>query len=132
MEILSEIRDPGVPVSIVEMGIVSEEWIHIEGEDFRVDFRPSSPFCPVSLAIGVIIKYALEESLDTEARVRVLRGSHLQESLVNELLENRKRYLRALSRLKSSGFVTRCFSGPTSRTRSTHDKAHFTVSVLVP
>lgn len=132
MDILSEIRDPGVPLSIVEMGIVSEDWIHLDDEGLRVEFRPSSPFCPVSVALGVIVKYALEECLDIHARVRVLRGSHLQESLVNELLEDRKRYLKTLGRLKSSGFVTRCYCRPLHRPESSHNKAHFAVSVLVP
>ncbi len=132
MDILSEIRDPGVPMSIVEMGIVSEDWIHLDDDVFRVEFRPASPFCPVGVALGVIIKYALEENLDTEAKVRVLRGSHLQESLVNELLENRKRYLKTLHRLKSSGFVTRCYCRPLHRPESSHNKVHLAVSVFVP
>lgn len=109
MRILSEIRDPGVPMTLVEMGILDEENVHCEGGKIRVHFRPSSPFCPLGLAIGVIIKYALEEELGTEVRVRMARGSHLQESLVNELLEDRRRYLKALKRLKSSGFVARCW-----------------------
>ena len=109
MHILSELRDPGVPMTLVEMGIIDEGNVHTEGERIRVHFRPSSPFCPMALAIGVVIKYALEEELDTRVEVRMVRGSHLQEYLVNELLEDRKRYLKALRRLKSSGFVARCW-----------------------
>lgn len=109
MQILSEIRDPGVPMTLVEMGIIDEDHIQWEGENLRVYFRPSSPFCPLVLALGVVIKYALEEELGTEVKVRMVRGSHLQESLVNELLGDRRRYLKALKRLKSSGFVARCW-----------------------
>ncbi len=108
LEILHRIKDPGVPMTLEEMGIISEEWIHVDGDAVHVEFRPSSPYCPVGLAIGVVVKDTLERALGTEVEVRVLRGSHLQESLVNELLRDRKRFLKALDRLKTSGFVTRC------------------------
>jgi metal-sulfur cluster biosynthetic enzyme len=108
LEILHTVKDPGVPMPLEEMGIVSREWIHIEGEDVQVEFRPTSPFCPVGLALGVVIKNILEESFDRDVKVRIVRGSHLQEKLVNDLLGNRERYLKTLERLRSSGFVGRC------------------------
>lgn len=108
IDILSEIRDPGLPRTIVDMGMVSEEHVYIIGQDIQVEFRPSSPFCPMAVALGVIIKHTLEEGLGREVEVRIARGSHLQAALVNELLEDRVRYLKALRRLKSSGFVARC------------------------
>lgn len=108
LQILHSVKDPGVPMPLEEMGIVSREWIRIEGEDIQVEFRPTSPFCPVGLALGVVIKNILEEGFDRDVEVRMVRGSHLQEKLVNDLLGNRERYLKALDRLKSSGFVGRC------------------------
>ncbi|UCD92189.1 MAG: DUF59 domain-containing protein [Methanobacteriota archaeon] len=132
LEILSEIRDPGVPLSIVEMGIVSEDWIHNDNEGLQVEFRPSSPFCPVGVAIGVMIKYALEQCLNIQVKVRVLRGSHLQESLVNELLRDRRSYLKTLKRLKATGFVTRCFSKSSEGSGLCHNKANPTVTLFLP
>jgi metal-sulfur cluster biosynthetic enzyme len=108
LKILHKIKDPGVPMTLEEMGIISEKWIHIDGDLVHVEFRPSSPYCPVGLAIGVVVKDTLEKALGTEVEVKVLRGSHLQESLVNELLRDRQRFMKALDRLKTSGFVTRC------------------------
>jgi len=108
LEILHEVKDPGVPMTLEEMGIVSEEWIHIDGEVILVEFRPTSPICPVGLALGVIIKDTLEARLGMNIEVKILRGSHLQEGLVNELLRDRARYMKALERLKTSGFVGRC------------------------
>ncbi len=108
LEILHKIKDPGVPMTLEEMGIVSEEWIYVRGDEVAVEFRPTSHICPVGLAIGVVIKDALERGLETEVEVRVLKGSHLQENLVNELLSDRARYLKALERLRASGFVSRC------------------------
>ncbi len=108
LEILHEVKDPGVPMTLEEMGIVSEEWIRIEGEVISVQFRPASPLCPVGLALGVVIKDTLESRLGMDVEVKMLRGSHLQESLVNELLMDRARYDKALERLKTSGFVGRC------------------------
>lgn len=101
--------DPGVPMDLEEMGIVSSEWIHISGDGIQVEFRPTSHVCPVGLAIGVVIKDALERSLGTDVEVRMLRGSHLQEGLVNDLLNDRQRFLKALERLRESGFVKRCY-----------------------
>ena len=95
-------------MTLEEMGIVNEHWVHIEGNDIQVEFRPTSHICPVGLAIGVVIKDALERRLGTHVEVRMLRGSHLQESLVNDLLHDRRRYEKALERLKASGFVNRC------------------------
>ncbi len=108
MDILHRVKDPGVPMTLEEMGIVSEKWIHIRGDEIRVEYRPTSHICPVGLAIGVVIKDAIERDLGTEVEVRMLGGSHLQEGLVNELLSDKNRYLKALGRLKSSGFVSRC------------------------
>ena len=75
-------------MNLEEMGIVSSEWIHISGEGIQVEFRPTSHVCPVGLAIGVIIKDALERGLRTDVEVRMLRGSHSQEGMVNDLLND--------------------------------------------
>jgi metal-sulfur cluster biosynthetic enzyme len=108
LEILHEVKDPGVPMTLEEMGIISSDWVHIDGEDVRVDFRPTSPFCPVGLALGVVIKNILEEKLSMDVEVTMLRGSHLEAKRVNDLLKNPERYSKALERLTSSGFVSRC------------------------
>ncbi len=108
LEILHEVNDPGVPMTLEEMGIVSRDWISIEVEDIRVKYRPTSNLCPVGMALGVVIKSVLEEGLDMDVEVRMLRGSHFQVDLVNDLLGDRGRYEKALERLRSSGFVNRC------------------------
>lgn len=108
LEILRELIDPGVPMNLEEMGIISYEWIHVHDDVVQVEFRPTSHVCPVGLAIGVVIKDALERGLGTDVEVRMRRGSHLQEGLVNDLLHDRERYSKALERLRGSGFVRRC------------------------
>lgn len=108
LEILHEVNDPGVPMTLEEMGIVSRDWISVEEENIRVKYRPTSNLCPVGMALGVVIKSVLEEGLDMVVEVRMLRGSHFQMDLVNNLLGDRGRYEKALERLRSSGFVNRC------------------------
>lgn len=108
LEILHNVKDPGVPMTLEEMGIISRDWIHVDGDGIRVDFRPTSPYCPVSLALGVVIKHTLEKNLNIDVEVAMLRGSHLQENMVNDLLGDRERFAKALERLRSSGFVDRC------------------------
>lgn len=108
LEILHEVNDPGVPMTLEEMGIISRDWISVEDEDIQVKYRPTSNLCPVGMALGVVIKFVLEERLDIVVEVRMLRGSHFQMDLVNDLLGDRGRYEKALERLRSSGFVNRC------------------------
>lgn len=108
LEILHEVNDPGVPMTLEEMGIVSRDWISVEEENIQVKYRPTSNLCPVGMALGVVIKFVLEEGLDMVVEVRMLRGSHFQMDLVNNLLGDRGRYEKALERLRSSGFVNRC------------------------
>ena len=108
LEILHEVNDPGVPMTLEEMGIVSRDWISVEDENIQVKYRPTSNLCPVGMALGVVIKSVLEEGLDMVVEVRMLRGSHVQMDLVNDLLGDRGRYEKALERLRSSGFVNRC------------------------
>jgi metal-sulfur cluster biosynthetic enzyme len=108
LQILHEVNDPGVPMTLEEMGIINMDWIHVDDGNIQVDYRPTSNLCPVGMALGVVIKYVLEENLDKDVEVRMLRGSHFQVDLVNDLLGDRGRYEKALERLTSSGFVNRC------------------------
>jgi len=106
LKILEKIYDPEHPVSVVEMGIVEEDDIEI-GEKVRVRFKPTSPFCPMGALIGVVIKYGLEKALNQEVDVEVKPGTHVNESMVNSMMKDRKRYEEIINRLISSGQMER-------------------------
>jgi len=105
LNILSKVYDPEIPLSVTELGIVKEEDISISDGNIRVLFTPTSPICPMGGVIGILIKYELEKVLGREVEVKVKPGTHIQESSLNRLLDNREEYERQVSRLKSLGLI---------------------------
>jgi|Deesub1362A_J573_1020465.scaffolds.fasta_scaffold02522_4 metal-sulfur cluster biosynthetic enzyme len=102
LEILKKIYDPEHPLSVVDMGIVSEEDIEVNDE-IKVRFKPTSPFCPMGALIGVAIKYGLEKALKREVEVTVKPGTHVNEDMVNSMMRDRRRYEEIVNKLISSG-----------------------------
>ena len=51
--------DPGANLSVVDMGLIKELSLSIDGA-VDVTFRPSSPVCPLAFVLAVNIKEALE------------------------------------------------------------------------
>ncbi|MEM2933641.1 MAG: iron-sulfur cluster assembly protein [Methanocellales archaeon] len=108
LDILKKVYDPEHPISVLDLKIVEAEDISIEGDKARIEFKPTSPFCPMGGLIGVVIKYALEKKLGKEVEVRVKKGTHAQEKLLNDMLEDKKKYEAMLARLKPSGLLEQC------------------------
>lgn len=108
LEALKKVYDPEYPASVLELGIVREEDVAVEGDKTKVQFTPTSPFCPMGGVIGVVIKYALEKKVGGEVEVKVKPGTHAQESYLNELLQDKKKYEETLNRLRESGLLDRC------------------------
>lgn len=108
LDILKNVYDPEHPISVLDLKIVEAEDIFIEGDKARIEFKPTSPFCPMGGLIGVVIKYALEKKLGKEVEVRVKKGTHAQEKLLNDMLRDKKKYEEMLARLKPSGLLEQC------------------------
>ncbi len=108
LDVLKNVYDPEHPVSVLDLKIVEESDIAIDGDKARVEFKPTSPFCPMGGVIGIVIKYALEQKLGREVEVRVKKGTHSQEKLLNDLLGDKKKYEQMLERLKPSGMLEQC------------------------
>ncbi|MGM0686144.1 MAG: iron-sulfur cluster assembly protein [Promethearchaeati archaeon] len=107
-EALEPVKDPEHPVSVTDerMGIVKKEYIEVEDEKIRVDFKPTVPYCPMGGLIGVLIRNRLEEVYpDMDIEVRVLPGSHSQESAVNEMVSNDEKYENVLGQMRSRGMI---------------------------
>ncbi len=108
LDVLRKVNDPEHPVSVLDLDIVTENDIEIADDTVKVQFAPTVPFCPMGGAIGIIIKHALEKELDIEAEVSVKPGSHVQEELLNQTLNNPDRYQEALGKLRNSGLIDQC------------------------
>lgn len=112
LKVLKNVYDPEYPVSIIELGIVKEEDITINGDKIIIQFTPTSPLCPMGGIIGIVIKYALEKKFgkDVEVEVKVKPGTHAEENLLNNLLQDRKKFEESVNRLKESGLLDNCIN----------------------
>jgi len=105
---LEPVKDPEHPISITDerMSIVKKEYIEVEDDVIRVEFKPTVPYCPMGGLIGVLIRKRLEEVYpEKDIRVRLLPGSHSQESAVNEMVSNDEKYENVLEQMKSRGMT---------------------------
>ncbi len=57
---LKLVIDPGANLNVVDMGLIKELSLSIDGA-VDVTFRPSSPVCPLAFVLAANIKEALEE-----------------------------------------------------------------------
>lgn len=108
LEVLKKVYDPEYPMPITDLKIVEKDDITITDDSMKVEFKPTAPYCPMGGIIGIIIKYALEKKFGRNVDVKVKSGTHAQESMLNELFSDRKKYEDTLQRLKESGMLERC------------------------
>jgi metal-sulfur cluster biosynthetic enzyme len=110
LEVLRNVYDPEFPVSVLELGIVREEDINLDGNKPTIQFTPTSPLCPMGGIIGIVIKYALEKKFGKEFEVKVKPGTHAEENSLNNLLQDRKKFEETVNRLKESGLLDACLA----------------------
>jgi len=104
LEVLKEVQDPEMPVSILELDMVSEDDITIESDNkVKVTFKPTSAMCPMGSVIGVLIKKKLKDKLGVDAEVRVRPGTHMNEEMVNDIINNKEKYEQIVKRLEDAG-----------------------------
>jgi len=108
LEALKNVFDPEYPLSVVDLKIVEEKDIFFDGEKIRIEFTPTTPYCPMGGIIGVLIKYALENKFNREFDIKVKAGGHVQEAILNELLSSKEKYDETIQRLKTAGILERC------------------------
>ncbi len=108
MNVLRKVNDPEHPVSVVDMKIVTEDDVKVFPDHVEVEFSPTVPFCPMGGAIGIVIKYALEKDLGMPAVVKVKSGTHVQEKMLNDTLNDPAKYAEASKRFLEMGLMTHC------------------------
>jgi len=85
MEELSNVIDPEIGMSIVDMGLVDE--VKIEGKKVSVSFHLSAPFCPPVFAMMIAkdIKNRLSKMVGVENSEVKLVG-HMMADQINEAI----------------------------------------------
>jgi metal-sulfur cluster biosynthetic enzyme len=85
MEELSNVIDPEIGMSIVDMGLVDE--VKIEGKKVSVSFHLSAPFCPPVFAMMIAkdIKNRLSKMVGVENSEVKLVG-HIMADQINEAI----------------------------------------------
>lgn len=104
LEVLKEVQDPEMPVSILELDMVNEDDITIESDKkVKITFKPTSAMCPMGSVLGVLIKKKLKDALGVDAEVKVRPGAHMNEELVNSIINSKERYDEIVKRLEDAG-----------------------------
>lgn len=108
LKVLERVNDPEFPVSVVELKVVTEKDIEVLPDKVVIEFTPTTPYCPMGGAIGVVIKYALEKELGLPVEVKVKQGTHIQEASLNEMLGDPEKYQETLKSFLESGLLDQC------------------------
>jgi len=104
LDVLKDVQDPEMPSSILELDMVNEDDITIlSDKKVNVTFKPTSEFCPMGSVIGVLIKKKLKDALGVDAEVKVRPGTHVNEEMVNDIINSKAKYEQVVKRLEDAG-----------------------------
>jgi len=105
---LEPVMDPEHPISIThpQMSIVTQDYIEVEGDTIKVQFKPTVPYCPMGGLIGVMIRHRLETVYpESNVKVCLLPGSHSLEAQVNDMISDDQKYNQIIEQMKSRGMM---------------------------
>ncbi len=86
-ERVGKLIDPETGFTFEEMGLIKE--VKVEGDAVEVVYKPTSPFCPMALRLGLDIRRAVE-SIEGVRSVRVICAGHLMADAINRVLNRRR------------------------------------------
>ena len=105
---LEPVMDPEHPISITDprMSIVKEEYIAVAGDNIRVQFKPTVPYCPMGGLIGILIRHKLEKDFpESTVSVVLLPGTHNLEAQVNDMISDDAKYNNIVKQLKERNML---------------------------
>lgn len=83
-EKVSKVIDPETGMTLGEMNVIRN--VKDEGKGIiRVDFKPTSPFCPIALKLATDIKRAAE-SVEGVKKALVYCHEHIMEEAINKVV----------------------------------------------
>ena len=108
--IIRNIQDPEHPLTLEQLGVVSQPQIEFLGEkNLQVRFTPTIPHCSMATLIGLCLRVKLLRSLPGyKIEVKIEPGTHQSEVSVNKQLADKERVCAALENKHLAGVVNRC------------------------
>lgn len=86
-EKVGKLIDPETGFTFDEMDVIKD--VKVEGRSVEVVFRPTSPFCPLALRLGLDIRRTVEAIEGVES-VRVICIDHFMADAINRVLNRRR------------------------------------------
>jgi len=86
-EAVGKLIDPETGLTFAEMGLIKD--VKVEGRSVEVVFRPTSPFCPIALRLGLDIRRAVE-SIEGVESVRVVCVDHMMADAITRVINKRR------------------------------------------
>ncbi len=105
--VLRKVRDPELGFSIVDAGLIRDIDIDESGKKIDIYWVPTSPFCPLVLAISAAMLSLLKKNLNLEGwRVRVFVDKSVATAdFWNTQLSNEETMEKIISNLESTGQI---------------------------
>ncbi|HDJ25778.1 MAG TPA: DUF59 domain-containing protein [Candidatus Bathyarchaeota archaeon] len=86
-EAVGKLIDPETGLTFDEMGLIKE--VKVEGRSVEVVYKPTSPFCPIALRLGLDIRRAVEAIEGVES-VRVVCVDHMMADAITRVVNKRR------------------------------------------
>jgi len=87
-ERVGKLIDPETGLTFEEMGIIRD--VKVSGSSVEVVFKPTSPFCPIALRLGLDIRRTVE-GVEGVSSVRVICVDHMMADAINRILNREGR-----------------------------------------
>lgn len=111
-DIIRLIRDPEKPNTLEELKVLTEDYVLIPNNGYRiyVYFKPTVSHCSLANLIGLCIFARLKEELPSCFKLKILvrPGSHQFESDLNKQLADKERVAAALENENITSIIHRC------------------------
>jgi metal-sulfur cluster biosynthetic enzyme len=111
LEILKKVKDPELPLSIMDpqLNVLTPDLVEVNEKDKKVEiqFRPTIPTCPMGGMIGIVIRKVTLEAFpkDWDVNVILVPGTHVQETMLNQLINDDERYTATLKNMEERGML---------------------------
>jgi metal-sulfur cluster biosynthetic enzyme len=111
LEILKKVKDPELPLSIMDpqLNVLTPDLVEVNEKEKKVEiqFRPTIPTCPMGGMIGIVIRKVALEAFpkDWNVNVTLVPGTHVQESMINQLINDEERYAATLKNMEDRGML---------------------------
>jgi len=87
-EAVGKLLDPETGLTFEEMGIIKD--VKVQGRSVEVVYRPTSPFCPIALKLGLDIRRAVE-AIEAVESVRVVCVDHMMADAFNRVVNKERK-----------------------------------------